>query len=258
MWNLMAVEDESIVRVWLRYMMNWESFRMLESRSIQRRRSLAHSGEGRHPYRYDRYPDAWNGRARAGQTDQTAKPRVQIIFLSSYDNFSYAKEAIRIGAVNYLHKPTMDEEEVACALRKVIAILEQTQETQQQLTEEQKNDYLLSLLDSYTFPESPLLRELESDTFKAGYRLIVFRKRDDAIQDDDDAGHLRFLSIQYLVDEYVSKDWRDRLPPAFPRNHLARPVGGQNRGRPGGYWEIFGQLAAESAGAAECCAHLFD
>lgn len=44
----------------------------------------------------------------------------QLIFLTSYAEFSYAKKAVRLGAADYLLKP-VDEEELAALMRKLAA-----------------------------------------------------------------------------------------------------------------------------------------
>jgi len=208
MWNLLAVEDESIVRIGLRFMVNWERYGVTwkaeaadaeEALRILRREEI-------HIVLTDIRMPGMDGLELAKQIKEL-QPDVQVIFVSSYDNFHYAKTAIRIGAVDYLHKATLDEEEIAGALGKAVGILEQTAVAKQQMTQEKRNEYLLSLLDACTFPKEPLMPELQDEIFQHGFRLVVFRKRDDAVQYDDESEQLRFLSIQYLIDEYVSKDW---------------------------------------------------
>lgn len=207
MWNLLVVEDESIVRVGLRFMVNWEKYGVIwkaeASGSDEALRIL--EWEDIHIVLLDIRMPGMSGLELAKEIKES-KPHVQVIFISSYDDFHYAKEAIRIGAVDYLHKATLDEEEVAAALGKAVEKLEQTQESKRQMTQEERNEYLLSLLDAYTFPEGPIWPEL-TEAIGERFRLVVFRKRDDAIQRDDEHETLKFLSIQYLIEEYVSKDW---------------------------------------------------
>lgn len=208
MWNLLVVEDESIVRVGLRYMVNWESlgvFWKAEASNGEEALRIM-DAEPIHIVMTDIRMPGIDGLELAKQI-KLRHPGVQIIFVSSYDNFSYAKEALRIGAVDYLHKPTMDEEEITAILRKAVAILEETQTAKQHLTEDERNNYLLSLLDKYTLPDNPALPELQTEEYRQGYWLTVIRRREDAISDDDDSEHLRFLSVQYLIEEFVSKDW---------------------------------------------------
>ena len=46
-------------------------------------------------------------------------PDIHIIVLSSYDNFSYAKSAFKLGIDDYLLKPDLEAEELLCLLRKL-------------------------------------------------------------------------------------------------------------------------------------------
>ncbi|WP_276352262.1 response regulator [Cohnella caldifontis] len=208
MWNLLAVEDEPIVRVGLRFMVDWERYGVVwkaEANGAEEALRIL-SREDIHIVLTDIRMPGMDGLELAKRI-KAHNPGVQVIFVSSYDEFQYAKEAIRIGAVDYLHKATMDEEEIAGALGKAVDMLRQTAEAKQQMTQEQRNEYLLSLLDACTYPESPLLPELRDETYASGFRLVVFRKRDDAVLHDGESEQLRFLSTQYFIDEYVSKDW---------------------------------------------------
>lgn len=136
---------------------------------------------------------------------------IQMIYLSSYDDFPYVKEAIRLSALDYLHKPTMAEEEVKAALRKAVKLLEQsTPKTLPVWSEEERNAWLVSLLDTYTFPSEIRLPEFEKGMFAQGLWLAVLRLRDDAADQmaaAPEQGHLKFISIRYLVEEYVGRDW---------------------------------------------------
>ncbi|WP_419872596.1 response regulator transcription factor [Candidatus Pristimantibacillus sp. PTI5] len=208
MWNLLVVEDESIVRLGLRYMVNWEDCGInwkAEASNGEEAIGIIEK-EDIHMVMTDIRMPGMDGLELA-KWIKAQKPEIQVIILSSYDTFSYVQEALRIGAADYLHKPTMDENEIAASLRKIVARLEITEETNSYLTEEEKNDYLLTLLDKYTFPEHPVVPDLDPSFFVSGYWLTIFRKRDDGLPVIEDADNLRFLSTQYLIDEYVAKEW---------------------------------------------------
>jgi two-component system response regulator YesN len=59
-------------------------------------------------------------------------PRCKVIFLSGYDDFNYAQEAIRAGSVNYILK-TEDDGVIIDAVREAIHRLESERETEQVL-----------------------------------------------------------------------------------------------------------------------------
>lgn len=208
MWNLLVVEDESIVRVGLRYMMNWEDCGICwkaEAANGEEALQIMEK-EDIHIVMTDIRMPGLDGLELAKRI-KARSPGVQIIMLSSYDTFAYVKEALRLGAADYLHKPTMDEEEIACALRKVVGRLELTGETKPNLTQGERNDYFLSLLDKYTYPEQSAHHDLSEIFGSSGCWLTVFRKRDDAVQGNENAENLRFVSIQYLIEEVVAKEW---------------------------------------------------
>jgi len=204
-----VVEDESIVRVGLRYMVNWESLGLNWKAEASNGEEALHilASQQIHIVLTDIRMPGMDGLVLAKQIKQRY-PCVQVIFLSSYDDFAYAKEALRLGAVDYLHKPTMDEDEIREVLGKAVKLLEeQKPPTRQQLTGDEKNEYLLSMLDTYTFPSPPFASELETAEFKQGCWLTIIRKREDAVAESADSEHLRFVSLLYLIDELVAKDW---------------------------------------------------
>lgn len=45
----------------------------------------------------------------------------QIVVLSSYDDFEYVKQAMVLGAKDYIHKPTMTPDEIIATLNRVAA-----------------------------------------------------------------------------------------------------------------------------------------
>ncbi|RCW47615.1 response regulator [Paenibacillus prosopidis] len=74
---------------------------------------------------------------------------IKIIFVSGYQDFSYAKQALSLNAVNYVLKP-MDDQELIDSLTKVREDLDQErlrQDAYWQMVPIVKNEYLLQLLE---------------------------------------------------------------------------------------------------------------
>ena len=219
MWNLMVVEDEPIVRMGLRYMINWEKYdvnwKAEASNGEEALRVLEE--EDIHIVMTDIRMPGMDGLTLAKEIKKR-KDSTVIIFLSSYDNFPYVKEALRLGAVNYLHKPTMDELEVEETLRRAVEQLERMVQCQPpHLVEEKINAFLLSLLDKYTYPSQIILPELLKEPYRSkGIWLTTFRVRHDAVQQEEKMDKLKFMSVRYVIDEYVSRDWGGYV---FHRNH---------------------------------------
>jgi two-component system response regulator YesN len=63
-------------------------------------------------------------RLRELGTVQAAFSQIKVIFLSGYGDFKYAQEALRLGAVDYLLKPT-EVEEIEAALMKAKRLVEE-------------------------------------------------------------------------------------------------------------------------------------
>ncbi|ASR47392.1 response regulator [Paenibacillus kribbensis] len=210
MWNLLVVDDESIVRMGLRYMLDWEDLGICwKAEAADGKEALRIlEEENIHFVMTDIRMPGMDG-IELAQKIRHRNPEIQIIFLSSYDTFSYVREALRLGAADYLHKPTMDEDEIADTMQKVISRFKLPSNEPPQRTEEERNEFCLSLLDPFTFPAEPmkLLPELADESYKEGYELAIIRKRCDAVQENEDSEQLRFLSILHLMSKLVAKDW---------------------------------------------------
>ncbi|MGZ7445589.1 response regulator [Paenibacillus sp. TH7-28] len=214
MWNLLVVEDEAIVRMGLRYMVDWEAQGVCwkaEAANGEEAVKVLESEEI-HIVMTDIRMPGMDG-IELGHYIRSQRPQhIQMIYLSSYDDFPYVKEAIRLNALDYLHKPTMDEEEVKGALQKAVKLLEQsTPRTLPAWPEEERNTWLVSLLDAYTYPREMLVPELApGGALSEGLWLAAIRLRDDAADQIAVAAgkdHLKFISIRYLIEEYVGRDW---------------------------------------------------
>ena len=214
MWNLMVVEDEPIVRMGLRYMINWEELNICWKAEAGNGEEALRilDDEDIHIVMTDIRMPGMDGIALAEEIKKR-DDAIAVIFLGSYDNFPYVKEAIRLGAVNYLHKPTMDEREVEETLKRAVEQLERTvQCPSPHLVEEKRNAFLLSLLDRYTYPARIIVPELLDEPYRSkGIWLATFRVRDDCpggpAEADAEKEAMKFLSIRYAIDEYVSRDW---------------------------------------------------
>ncbi|CAM3002734.1 response regulator transcription factor [Paenibacillus sediminis] len=56
--------------------------------------------------------------------------QAKVIILSSFDDFTFVKKAMQLGAVDYFHKPSMNEQEMTSVLRKIKDELERDQMSQ--------------------------------------------------------------------------------------------------------------------------------
>lgn len=80
----------------------------------------------------------------------TKFPFIKIIFISSYDDFIYAQEAIRLNICDYVEKP-IDYDYLTTVIQKVLRNIQQEKETMEQLKHGQpilKEKFFLNLINA--------------------------------------------------------------------------------------------------------------
>lgn len=215
MWNLLVVEDETIVRLGLRYMLNWDelgiNWKAEASNGHEALKLLTQ--EEIHIVMTDIRMPGMDGLELARRIKEQYG-EVQIIFFSSFEDFPYVKEAVRIGVVDYLHKPTMAAEEIAAALQKAAATLEglHQEKVPQGYTDKDREDLLVQLITAEELPadwtEKWRQAGLES-RYGQGWQLAVLRMAESAAAELPSKA--RFMSFRYFLEEYTSREWGGML-----------------------------------------------
>lgn len=128
MWTVMAADDEAYVREALRELILWEEMDCVLCKTVCDGQELVEEMEQEHPdiiVTDIRMPRLDGLEVCRYVTDHC--PESQIIILSAYSDFSYARAALRNGACEYILKLDLVEE-LPRAVRKAIRLLE-TQQT---------------------------------------------------------------------------------------------------------------------------------
>ncbi len=203
----MVVEDETIVRLGLRYMMDWNELDInwkAEASGGEEALELLEKEEI-HIVMTDIRMPGMDGLTLARQIKERYS-WIQIIFFSSFEDFPYVKEAVRIGVVDYLHKPTMEPEEIAAALRKARANLEEQQAaTPAGYTDKERESFLLEWLEGERLPEGmeERVRRFGLRTLLgAGVQLAILH-----IEGEVKPELARFMSFRYYLEEYAVRQW---------------------------------------------------
>lgn len=214
MWNLLVVEDETIVRLGLRYMLNWDelaiAWKAEAANGHEALKVLAR--EEIHIVMTDIRMPGMDGLELARRIKEQY-PSVQIIFFSSFEDFPYVKEAVRIGVVDYLHKPTMAAEEITAALLKAAGTLEQLHQAAVPqvpgYSDKDRDLFLQSMLET----QAPLENWMEQwqqygleSLYGEGYRLAILRMAENE-GIEPQAALARFMSFRYYLEEYTSREW---------------------------------------------------
>ncbi|MFC4303014.1 response regulator [Cohnella boryungensis] len=215
MWNLLVVEDESIVRVGLRYLVEWESYGVVwkaeASNGEEALRIL--DSQDIHIVMTDIRMPVMDGIQLAKRIKESYS-HIQVVVISSYDDFPYVQEALRLGVSDYLHKPTMAREEIVAMLETVLKKLRSNSAVPAEAatpTEKERNAYVGTLLDgtAEAGKREEEGRRLGLPEIGRGLRLVGIRLSPKG-QEQDDAQHAdnsRFVAARYFIEDYISHDW---------------------------------------------------
>ena len=139
MLKIFLAEDEVVVRETIKRMIPWEElgFELVGE---------AADGEMALPLLLRQQPDLLITDIKMPFMDglefsdilKTKMPKIQIIILSGYGEFDYAKEAIKIGVTDYLTKPVTGEQLLE-ALNKVKQKLDKKKRQEEDIKKLQKN-----------------------------------------------------------------------------------------------------------------------
>ncbi|WNB92365.1 response regulator [Bacillus sp. NEB1478] len=140
MYKVMIVDDEPVIRNGLKASIPWdrEPFE-LTGAFANGKEALAYFEEQRPDILItDIKMPIMDGIELAREALQI-HPSLKIIFVSSYSDFDYVREGLKIGAVDYLLKPTLEPEDLVNLLKKCTHLIEQEQKIQQNLDEYKQN-----------------------------------------------------------------------------------------------------------------------
>ena len=152
MYKIMIVDDEMLVRIGVKALINWQELGF---------EIVAEASNGQSAF--EKYvalkPDIVITDIKMPKQDgvwlakkiKEYNPNSEIIFLTCYDDFSYAKEAIKLRVSDYILKAEMEEEELKKILlekkKKLDALVGQSVETENtKLLLRKQQEYLLGLL----------------------------------------------------------------------------------------------------------------
>ncbi|CAM3799864.1 MULTISPECIES: response regulator [Paenibacillus] len=118
--RILIVDDEPLVRIGIKSAIDWEA------QGVQ---IVGEAGDGEEALQQiaDKDPDVVLLDIKMPKLDGIEVLRrvreqqlpVQIVVLSSFDDIAYVKEALKLGAFDYFHKPDMNERELTAMLRSI-------------------------------------------------------------------------------------------------------------------------------------------
>lgn len=120
MFKVLLVDDESMARTGLRHFFDWDTngFKIVGEASNGQKALRWIENQEVDILITDISMPIMDGLELTRWTKKVS-PQTKIILLSSYNDFEYAREGIRLGASDYLLKPTLENENLSQALEKV-------------------------------------------------------------------------------------------------------------------------------------------
>jgi YesN/AraC family two-component response regulator len=217
--NVLIVDDEPIIRIGLKTLVNWQQF------------GFQHVGEAEDGL------EAWdqidllqvdivitdllmprmNGLELIRLIQNHSRP-IAVIVLSCMDDFSYVKEAMKHGAKDYILKPTMEPDQLIAILISVREELLRTREVKRQLTSFQdlENQNTIQVIMDDIRLTGPQTRN--------PFVMKAFRYMDENYANNistiDIAAHVR-LSRSYISDLY-GKETDESLSEALTRIRISK------------------------------------
>ncbi|QGQ95515.1 response regulator [Paenibacillus psychroresistens] len=218
--NVLIVDDEPIIRIGLKTLVEWEKF------------GFQHVGEAEDGI------DAWE-QIDSLQVDivitdllmprmdglelirliQNHSRSIAVVVLSCMDDFAYVKEAMKHGAKDYILKPTMEPDQLMAILLTVREDLLRAREMRRQLTSFQQGQDKQIIVNN-SMDELRVLEPLSRNPFV----IRAFRYMDENyasnISTIDIAEHVR-LSRSYISDLY-GKETDESLSEALTRIRISK------------------------------------
>lgn len=182
MYRVMIVDDEQLIRITLKNMIDWEA---LDCSIL----ALAKDGEEAWQLYQQAHPEIVITDLKMPKLDGIAlirrikeeNPNTQVIALSNHSDFELVKEAMKAGAFDYVLKVTLEEKELTSLIEEVKAhcVLEQAgvNSKYESIIEKLqhymilcKNEHEIQPLQAQDFWDSPFF-----DGYRSGYQIAYFR-----------------------------------------------------------------------------------
>ncbi len=213
MWKLIIADDEAVIRKGLKILTDWEQMDIEIIGEASDGKQLYSLIEEKKPdlvLTDIRMPDMSGLDVIQKCAEMDNPPR--FIFISGYEEFSYAKDAVRFGAVDYLLKPVA-EEDLQNAMKKAIGQLLDKQKVS--IFKEDKSELqqvFQKMNDGYEYAEEELYQRFAKadlpveDSFYVGvcFSMIEDSKLKESVSYEQ-RGLLRFSVYNRIVEEFKQR-----------------------------------------------------
>ncbi|MBT2755841.1 response regulator [Mesobacillus foraminis] len=134
MFNVMVVDDEPVIRFGLKASVDWHKEGLHYLGDFPNGAEALKAAEGKTVDLLitDIKMPVMDGLTLMKEMIQRF-PRLKVILVSSYTDFEYVREGLKLGAVDYCLKPTLEPEEFVKLIRKCVDMIKKDTQVQEQL-----------------------------------------------------------------------------------------------------------------------------
>jgi len=148
-------------------------------------------------------------------------PNLKVILVSSYNDFDFVREGLKLGAVDYVLKPTLEPKDFVQLMRKTVGKIQQEERIEEQLGEITETKLAKQRRQMETRIKKAIIsrRKLDLEDFPDWIKrkpLIVYMEMNHLSQMEEEFGGL-FKS--FILDEIQTHFYNDRL------NRVCFPIG---------------------------------
>ena len=116
--------------------------------------------------------ESMDGLTLIGRIPENQRQMMRIVIMSAYDLFTYARQAMRLGAVDYLLKP-VDEEE----LNHLLGGFDEPSDLNAEKANESTIQYIISYMKEHLDEDISLERFADECHYNPNYLSVLFRQR---------------------------------------------------------------------------------
>ncbi len=219
MYKILIIDDEVLVRVGLKTTIDWEEIGFTV---------VAEASNGEQAYgQYKKHsPDLIITDIKMPKQDglwlieevRKENKDVKILVLTCYDEFSYVRKALKLGADDYILKSEVEDEELISVMEKIKSKIDEQSKTEniQNKFKSNRNDMKKSLLNemkktNFNIDDKIIERcsELEFAISNTQFALISIVISEETIQKKSESGNSRQLNnaiANIIFDQLVDKD----------------------------------------------------
>ncbi|MCL7746176.1 response regulator transcription factor [Halalkalibacter alkaliphilus] len=213
MYNVMIVDDEPVIRFGLKASVDWEKEGLFFLGAYP-------NGEEAFEIMKENHVDILITDIKMPVMDGLTLmrkavglyPKIKVILVSSFNEFEYVKEGIKYGAVDYVLKPTLEQEEFVQLIEKCVKLLKEETYIEKKLTLVDQSTSLLERKKVEQNLKRILLNEKDFSDYgeinylNSGSILVIYMKMNDIAKIEEQCGVLfKSFTLEEIQERFYNQ-----------------------------------------------------